>query len=92
MGDWGQLSSGGKDGLFVIVVSLAWWVHAQGSVADDSKVDNAISDVSWVMRHLITSLIADEAARDTPPPDMPTEPQTKHSQPLKTGPRKRVCG
>ena len=27
-GDWGKLLSGGKDGLFLIVMSLGWWAHA----------------------------------------------------------------
>ena len=53
--DWGQLSLGSKDGLFLVVMTLAWWVHAQDPVVD-SKLYDAISDVSWVMNHLITSL------------------------------------
>lgn len=53
--DWGQLSLGGKDGLFLVVVTLAWWVHARDP-AVNSKLDDAVSDVSWVISRLITSL------------------------------------
>ena len=29
-GDWGTtLSSGGKNGLFLVVMTLGWWAHAQ---------------------------------------------------------------
>ena len=65
-GDWGRLSSGGKDGLFLVVVSLGWWVHARDPAAD-CKLDAAISDVSWVLEQLITSLSADAIASDSSP-------------------------
>ena len=53
--DWGQLSLGGKDGLFLVIISLAWWIHAQ-YLNTDSKLDDALDNVSWVMNRLITSL------------------------------------
>ena len=67
-GDWGTaLSSGGKDGLFLIVMSLRWWAHAR-TEATDSKLDAAISNVCWVMKNLVASLSADAITR-TPSPD-----------------------
>jgi hypothetical protein len=43
--DWGNLPNGRKDSLFLIVVSLGWWIHARDP-SEDSKVDNAIADVT----------------------------------------------
>jgi hypothetical protein len=66
---WGGLSSGGKDGLFLVVMSLGWWVHAQDS-AMDITLDAAICDVSWVLKHLVTSLsasaVTSSSIRDVP--------------------------
>ena len=53
--DWGVLSGGGKDGLFLVMVSLGWWVHRRGP-STDSKLDNAIADVAWVIDNLISFL------------------------------------
>ena len=44
-GDWGtKLSGGGKDGIFLVVMSIRWWAHAQDR-AMDSKLNAAIGDV-----------------------------------------------
>ncbi|KAF9784043.1 hypothetical protein BJ322DRAFT_977808, partial [Thelephora terrestris] len=55
---WGSLHKGGKDGLFLIIVSLGWWIHARDP-SETSKVDDAISDVAWVVNNLISFLSAD---------------------------------
>lgn len=60
--DWGTLLLGGKDSLFLVVTSLGWWIHARDPAAD-SKVDDAISDVSWVIKQLVSSLSADTITR-----------------------------
>ena len=91
VGDWGQLFAGGKDGLFIVVMSLSWWAHTRDPDVD-SGIDDAVHDVSWVIKHLITSLsTAHDPLPVTPPP------QTKHSKPpkppksIKIGPpRKRA--
>jgi hypothetical protein len=63
---WGDLLDGGKDSLFLIVVSLAWWIHAR-EVLKESKVNDAIIDVTWVLDNLISCLAADPA-RPSPTP------------------------
>ena len=88
--EWGQLSQGGKDGLFLVVMSLAWWIHAQHSVPN-CKLSDAITDVSWVLDHLITSLSVKATICDSSPPNIPPSSKTKRSS--STGaskPRKRV--
>jgi len=87
--EWGQLSQGGKDGLFLVVMSLAWWIHAQHSVPS-SKLSDAITDVSWVLDHLIISLSVEVTTRDSPPA-IPPPSNTKRSNSVRAGnPRKRA--
>jgi hypothetical protein len=77
--DWGGLALGGKDSLFVVVITLGWWVHARDPAAD-SKVDDAISDVSWVMKNLVSSLAADAITR-SPSPNSPATPSQRPRSP-----------
>lgn len=82
-GDWGtKLSGGGKDGIFLVVMSIGWWAHAQDR-AMDSKLDAAIGDVSWVIQQLVTSLSARAVSHTSSPPrDRSTsgEPLKKRSR------------
>lgn len=98
--DWGGLIDGGKDGLYVVMVSLGWWVHAKDS-SEDSKIDEAIEDVAWVIDSLVSLLSAAATATPTPPRTSqrgrrtktaatPAPPRTtqrgKHAQTIKVGP------
>ena len=62
-----KLSGGGKDGIFLIVMSIGWWAHAHDR-AVDSKLDAAIGDVSWVIKQLVASLSARAVSRTSSPP------------------------
>jgi len=53
--DWASLGDGGKDGLFLTLVSLGWWVLAR-EPSQDSKVDEAIRDVAWVISQVVSYL------------------------------------
>lgn len=55
--DWGSLADGGKDGLFLALISLGWWVLAPNT-SRDLRVDEAIQDVTWVLGELISHLSA----------------------------------
>ena len=65
-GDWGDLADGGKDGLFLAVVSLGWWVLAQDA-PKDLKVNEAIEDVTWVIKNLVSLLSTSATISSTPP-------------------------
>ena len=94
-GDWGDLPNGGKDGLFLVVLSLGWWIDVRDP-SKESKVDNAVEDVTWVIDNLVAFLYADtinpESSTDVHPdsnantvaPDSPTTqpcmPQREQSQ------------
>ena len=86
--DWGSLFSSGKDGLYIVVMSLSWWAHALDP-AVDSKIYDAVSDVSWVMEQLIISLTDDDTFLDSSPSTSPSPPSTKHHQSFKVGPPKK---
>ena len=64
--DWGHLLEGGKDGMFLVVVSLAWWISAQDS-SEESELDNAIEDVAWVLGNLNFRLSMDATTSGPPP-------------------------
>ena len=89
--DWGDLPNGGKDGLFLVVVSLGWWIHARDP-SEDSKVDDAIADVTWVVDNLISSLSTDainpgsnsDSESESHVPCPPKQPR-KRTQPVKIG-------
>lgn len=96
--DWGSLPNGGKDGLFLIVVSLGWWIYARPQ--DDDDIEDAVRDVTWVFKRLISVACAEatnpnstsghnlSSAAD-PPESRSTRSSTsqaKRSSTLKIGP------
>lgn len=91
--DWGNLPNGGKDGLFLIVVSLGWWILLDPP--ENSIIDDAIADVAWVIDNLVSLLSAEATNLDsnsdsdsTPNPRVARSPapQKKRSKPVKIGP------
>ena len=69
-------------------MSLSWWAHALDP-AVDSKIYDAVSDVSWVMEQLIISLTDDDTFLDSSPSTSPSPPPTKRRQSFKVGPPKK---
>jgi len=65
---WDELLIGGKDGLFVVVMALAWWCIKHAAEDEPSQLKAAILDVSWVLSNLISAL----TTKDYPP--NPTSP------------------
>ena len=64
--DWGRLLDGGKDCLYLVVVSLGWWILAHNH-SEGSRVNDAIMDVSWVLNNLVSCLAADATTSNSPP-------------------------
>ena len=44
VGTWNDLLIGGKDGIFVVVMTLSWWIHKKKDKG--SKLTEAMTDVS----------------------------------------------
>lgn len=80
--DWGCLPSGGKDGLFIVMVSLGWWILAQAPSKNQLLIDS-IDDVTWVVNNLISLL---SAACDSPPPSSPLPNHSAPTNAVKIGP------
>ena len=84
--DWGHLVDGGKDGLFLVVVSLGWWIHAR-DLSEESKVDDAVMDVVWVLDNIISLLAADAATSDSvSDSSVSSRPRQKRTKSVKIGP------
>ena len=52
---WGTLLNGGKDSLFVVVLSLGWWLDTRDP-SEELKVDDAVKDVTWLIDSLTAFL------------------------------------
>lgn len=96
--DWGELPNGGKDGLFVVMVSLGWWIHVgKQKPGRDTKISDAVADVAWVINNL-NSLLSTDAATTTdsdsapnPRATAPSALRMEHHETVKIGPpRKRA--
>ena len=55
---WEGLCQGGSNGLFMVVLALAWWATELSEVFDDDELLAAIDDVTWVMQCMASLLKA----------------------------------
>lgn len=53
---WDALRRGGPNGLFMVVLGLAWWAAALDNVSGNEELCGALDDATWVMQHIISSL------------------------------------
>ena len=82
-GPWDELLVGGKDGLFVVMMTLSWWIMERAKdESGDSELEKAIADVLWVLFNLVSTLLVGDSEQPSP---------SSSAQPLKVGPpRKRA--
>lgn len=92
--DWDCLLDGGKDELFLVVVSLGWWINVRDPCLE-LKVGDAIADVTWVVDNLVSILSANATSPGSPACSSATaspRPQRKRARSTKTGPpAKCIC-
>jgi hypothetical protein len=50
--EWSQLCRGGSNGIFMLILSLSWWLGVIGELSND--ILKAIRDVLWVFDQLLT--------------------------------------
>ena len=60
---WQSLRKGGTAGVYVVIVSLSWWVKAQ-SLDRDVNAWSVVDDLLWVIQQM---------KRDLPPPPSPVK-------------------
>ena len=67
-GDWAPLLQGGLNGLYLVVISLGWWIVAAWKVYEEkpaewTQVIAVMEDVDWVFECLLS-----QARREQPSP------------------------
>ena len=68
VGKWGlKAGARGQNGLFLVIVSTAWWASSIQSEADWVAFDEAVDDVRWVIDQVISALNALPAPAPPPP-------------------------
>ena len=43
----------GKEGIFLVILGLSWWVSMANTKPEVRKVSTAIDDIAWVMERMI---------------------------------------
>jgi hypothetical protein len=80
--NWIKVGVRGQNGLFLVVMSTAWWAYSIRSEKEWAGFDEAVDDVEWVIGQVISSL---KALRKSTPPIQPAPP--KKSQKPNSGVR-----
>ena len=50
--EWNVLRQGGPNGIYLVIVSLAWWLRGAAESEARNKVFEAIADVSWAVSQM----------------------------------------
>ena len=64
--DRGKMLHGGKNGIFLFVMAMSWWINNANISDPSSNLSSAIADLKWVLEQLNSCL--------SPPPTLPTPP------------------
>ncbi|KAG6825567.1 hypothetical protein H0H92_003238 [Tricholoma furcatifolium] len=54
--DWGKMSFGGNNGMFLVLLGLSFWALASDFTATQNTFDELIDDVSWAFKTMVGSL------------------------------------
>ena len=86
--DWACLLQGGSNGLYLVVVSLGWWVVAASKVIEEkptewTQTSEAMVDVDWVLGQLLaqadrSSRTQKRASSAAPPLSSPGSKRARH--------------
>ena len=76
---WGKLLNGGRNGIFLFLMALAWWARSLDSGITSSELAKAVSDLSWVLCQLASELVAPPlpSTPPTPSPEVEVTSRTK---------------
>src|ERR1700743_188298 len=75
--NWVRVGARGQNGLFLVVLSTAWWAYSVRSEKEWAEFDEAGEDVGWVIGQVIGSVKALQASR----PDLRPAPSKTPQQP-----------
>ena len=77
-GSWDKILIGGKDGIFIVMMTLSWWSIEQAKDEDESsQLDLAIEDVSWVLSNLNSVLSTGDSGPSLLPPSASRSPRDR---------------
>jgi hypothetical protein len=57
---WESLSKGGANGLFVVLMSLSWWVEQAKDHREKREAESAVEDVQWVLEQIHEAMEGDD--------------------------------
>lgn len=73
--NWIKIGVRGRNGLFLVVISTAWWAYSIRSEEEWVEFDKAVDDVGWVIEQVTNALKALQATLPPAPPAPSTTPQ-----------------
>ncbi|KAG6807201.1 hypothetical protein H0H92_008434 [Tricholoma furcatifolium] len=53
---WDRMSSGGNNGMFLVVVALAFWALSPDMATTQVAFENAVADVTWTFKMIVPTL------------------------------------
>ncbi|KAH8102761.1 hypothetical protein DFH11DRAFT_1735400 [Phellopilus nigrolimitatus] len=56
--DWSNLKTGGANGFFIVLMTLAFWTVGVQTEADTDRYKSAVGDVLWVLRSMLAGMSA----------------------------------
>ena len=86
--DWGVLLSGGNNGLYIVVISLGWWLAAVSKDKDKNPnewkdIEDVLADVAWVFDGVLSHAqkVTSRTSRKRSAVDVPSHaPKVKRSR------------
>ncbi|TFK80100.1 hypothetical protein K466DRAFT_504480, partial [Polyporus arcularius HHB13444] len=82
---WSDVRRGGSNGLFMVVMCLAWWTTALGGDADTADIKEAVGDVVWACEQMAPTLAAHTPPlAPTPTPLSPSPSSSQTAVPIPT--------
>lgn len=50
--DWQRTLRGGRNGLFIVILTLVWWSAAVSTTTERHEFESALEDVDWVFEEM----------------------------------------
>ena len=54
--DWSELTKGGCNGFFILLLTLIWWQKAICTPTEHKEFDAALDEVDWALNWMVAKL------------------------------------
>ena len=61
--DWTELTKGGRNGFYLLILALAWWKTVVKTAADHSAFDSAVMEMTWALESILHNLKSSESSK-----------------------------